>query len=97
LRSKFEKVASEIVSATTQKDKAVGPSAKPSVEAEPADMLSGHNELVLQALAKDDNFLRMLHNNGTPWRGVVQKIEQTLSTMIDDQEKITLLMILPGR
>jgi hypothetical protein len=87
LRSKFEKVASEIVSATAQKDKEAGASSKPSVEAEPADMLSGYNELVLQALAKDENFLQMLRNNGMPWRGVVQKIEQTLPSIIDDQEK----------
>jgi uncharacterized protein len=88
LRSKFEKVASEIVSATAHKDKeGGGPSAQPSLESEPADMLSGYNELVLQALAKDENFLQMLRNNGMPWRGVVQKIEQTLPAIIDDQEK----------
>jgi hypothetical protein len=87
LRSKFEKVASEIVSATAQKDKEVGTSARPSADSEAADMLSGYNELVLQALANDDNFLQMLRNNGMPWRAVVQKIEQILPAIIDDQEK----------
>ena len=86
LREKFATAAGDI---------RIEPSPEQKIESNPQaeekstgiDMLQAVTQVAIQAVKNDAEFFQRLSTEGMHWRGVVQKIEEALPDVLDQQEK----------
>ena len=86
LREKFATAAGDI---------RIEPGSEQKIESNPQaeekstgiDMLQAVTQVAIQTVKNDAEFFQRLSTEGMHWRGVVQKIEEALPDVLDQQEK----------
>lgn len=88
LRIRFEKIAKKIAAQTTKQTKELNSESRESEESTGPDIRQGMIQLVIQSVLQDATFLNKLKTEGMHWRGIIQKVEDSLPDEIAEKNHL---------